>query len=547
MDGPVQPQLRDSRLFAWISARSQLFATLWTAACLMALLAIGLQHLAGTMPYVQHIDERTLMRGAKRVLQDGGLNPRIYNYPSLPFYLTAAGLAWGTIQASGDGPEQVTTKGLGRLEPPYYERMAVGAGARKLWLLLGLGCVAAAAALATALGGAVTMAITALLLSVTAIPMATAREYVNVDVPLALFVLMLLAHLARKSGSSTYRDRVWTPALLCGAAMASKYTGVVALVPAVLALWLHAGPSRSARSFELVALAGLVFLVLCPRFVMDLPSFLDGISFESFHYRFKGHKRFTVEPGSEQLFAYTGDLVSAFGWGLVLLSVLGAVSLVRSDARRAAVMLSFPVCWLAMLYGTKVHFVRNLLPVMLCVAVLAAYGVTRAWAITGAIASRFRRSGDRRVLIARIAAVTLLAVGTLPFESLIATHRRHSDSRNRFARWAAANVPEGATLLIPEALPFATETLPENIPVQRVDLRDPQATVDLARPGTFMLVPHWTTDSGGVEARVAELAPGIAALPRHQVIREFSGSPAAPGMESEMSVDPAFSFVRFDP
>jgi hypothetical protein len=547
MDGPVQPQVRAPQLLAWISARSQLIAMLWTAACLVTLLAIGWQHITATMPYVQHIDERTLMRGAKRVLQEGGLNPRIYNYPSLPFYLTAAGLAWGTIQASGNGPEHVTAKALGRLEPPYYERMAVGAGARKLWLVLGVGCVAAAAVLASALGGAVAMVITTLLLAVTAIPMATAREYVNVDVPLALFVVMLLAHLARSAGSSTYRDRVWTPALLCGAAMASKYTGVVTLVPALLAVWLHAGPSRLARSFELGALAVLVFLVLCPRFVMDLPSFLDGISFESFHYRFKGHKRFTLEPGSAQFFAYSSDIVAAFGWGLVLLSGLGAVSLVRSDARRAAVMLSFPVCWLAMLYGTKVHFLRNLLPVMFCVAVLAAYGVTRAWALTGALASRFGRRGDRRIIAARIAAVTLVALCTLPFESLIETHRRHTDSRNRFARWAAANVPEGSTLLIPEALPFATETLPQNIPVQRVDLRDAQATIDAARPGAFMVVPHWTADSGGVAERVAALAPGIAALPRHRVIREFSGSPAAPGMESEMSVDPAFSFVRFEP
>jgi hypothetical protein len=545
MDAPL-PGARESRLHTSIAGRSQLWASVFTAACLGTLLVTGLRFIADTAPYVQHIDERTLMRGAKRVLQEGGLNPRIYNYPSLPFYLAAIGLAAGTLNASAAGPEHVTAKGLGRLEPPYYERMAVGIGARKLWLVLGLACVAASAVLALAIGGPATMAITALLLTVTAIPIATAREYINVDIPLALFSMLLLAHLARAGGSLTYRDRVWLPALLCGAAMASKYTGVVALVPALLAIWVHAGPARFSRSFELVALSVLVFLVLCPRFVLDTPSFLDGISFESFHYKFKGHKRFTTEAGWDQLVAYGSDLVAAFGWGLVLLSVAGAVSLVRTDARRAAVLLSFPLSWLAMLFDTKVHFLRNLLPVMLCVAVLAARGVMAAWACSGVFAARHRKLGDWRVLVARVAVVTLVAVSTLPFSTLIETHRRQSDSRIRFARWAVANVPHDATLLIPEALSFATETLP-NRSVQRVDLRDAEATSNAAQPGAFMIVPHWTADTGGVATRIAELQPGIQALPQHHVIREFSGTPAVPGMESELSTNPAFSLVRFDP
>src|SRR4051794_4456901 len=119
MDAPL-PGARESRLHTSIAGRSQLWASVFTAACLGTLLVTGLRFIADTAPYVQHIDERTLMRGAKRVLQEGGLNPRIYNYPSLPFYLAAIGLAAGTLNASAAGPEHVTAKGLGRLEPPYY-------------------------------------------------------------------------------------------------------------------------------------------------------------------------------------------------------------------------------------------------------------------------------------------------------------------------------------------------------------------------------------------------------------------------------------------
>jgi hypothetical protein len=147
----------------------------------------------------------------------------------------------------------------------------------------------------------------------------------------------------------------------------------------------------------------------------------------------------------------------------------------------------------------------------------------------------------------RFVVLAVVVAGALPYANLIETHRKHTDSRVRFARWAEANLPSGATLVIPEALPFATETLPKQSTVQRVDLRDAQATADVAQPGVFMLVPHWTTDGGGVARRIAELAPGMEALPARRVIREFPGAPAAPGMESEMSVNPAFSVVRFEP
>jgi Dolichyl-phosphate-mannose-protein mannosyltransferase len=546
MDASMLPQPRTLRLRTWIAAHSRSLALLGTLACIVTSLSTSYVQMRSTLPYVQHIDERTLMRGAKRVLQDGGLNPRIYNYPSLPFYLTAAGLAWGTLHASGEGPEQLTVAKIGRVEPPYYEHLEVGAGARKLWLALGAGCVVAAAVLGNAIGGPVAMFLTALILSMVAIPMATAREYVNVDIPLALFVLILLAHLVRSAGSTTYRDRVWLPALLCGAAMASKYTGAVALVPALLALWLYPGPSRLSRSFELGALAFVVFLALCPRFVMDLPSFLDGMSYESFHYNYKGHKRFTIEPGYDQLAAYGVDVIDTFGWGIALLSVAGAVSLLGSAARRGAVLLSFPVCWVSMLLGAKVHFIRNLLPVMFCVAVLAARGIPAAWAYSGELARRWTQRRGARVDAVRFAVLAAIVASTLPYAKMRETHRKHTDSRVRFARWAEQNLPSGATLVIPEALPFATETLPDEVAVQRVDLRDAQATAAAAQPGAFMLVPHWTTDSGGVAARVAELAPGTEALPQHRVIREFPGTPAAPGMESELSVNPAFRFVRFE-
>ena len=528
---------------AWVAGRAATFAWLGIAAVLFALFTGGRGHIADTAPYVQHIDERTLMRGARRVLQDDGLNPRVYNYPSLPFYLTAAGVAVGAVKASARGPEQIVTKKLGRLEPPFYEHKALGFGARMLWLLLSLGAIAAAAGCANGLAGPAAALLSAVVLGIVGVPSLLASAYVSVDIPLVLFCSLLFAQLACTFPSTSYRDRVWLPALLCGAATACKYTGVVTLAPALLALWLTRGPTRIQRSVELLLLSALVFFALCPRFLIDLPKFLDGITYESHHYGFKGHKRFTIAPGWDQLWAYSVDAANVFGWMLLLVAAVGFAEIARRLPRLAAVMASFPVLWLAMLCSAKVHFARNLLPVLIWLGAFAALGLCTLWKLVASYGARWR--DERGALVGRMILV-LLVVALLPWQSFWERHHRSADSRVSFARWSARELREEASIVIPSALAFAEESLRKNLHVRRVDLRDANAVTEVAIPGTYMLVPVWTSATGGVSARVKELEPGMNALPKYRVIRELDGVPATPFLESELSVNPRMRLVQFE-
>jgi hypothetical protein len=540
MDGEVRTSR--AQLGEWVYKRGPLFAWLGVVAVLLTLFSSGRRHIANTAPYVQHIDERTLMRGARRVLQDDGLNPRIYNYPSLPFYLAAAGVAGGAVKASARGPEQLVVKKLGRLEPPYYDHLALGVGARTLWLILALGCVAAAAGCAYALAGSLAALTSSVVLGLAGVPTLTASSYVSVDVPLALFCSILFAQLACTFGSTSYRDRVWMPALVCGAAIACKYTGVVTLVPALLAIWLTNGPARLGRSVELLLFSALVFFMLCPRFLIDLPKFVDGISYESHHYGFKGHKHFTAAPGWSQLWLYVRDSADAFGVIVLLLAALGFGTYVRTAPRSAAVLASFPLVWLAMLCGAKVHFPRNLLPVLLWLGVFAAAGVGPLWRAAGELGTRLR--ARRGAVFGRVA-VLLVLIALLPWQRTWERHHRTVDSRITFAHWSALELREPASLVVPSALPFAEETLRKNLQVKRVDLKDANATSEATQPGAYMLMPNWTSASGAAQ-QIAELAPGMNALPRHRVVKEFDGNPVSPFLESELSINPGMRLVRFE-
>jgi hypothetical protein len=146
--------------------------------------------------------------------------------------------------------------------------------------------------------------------------------------------------------------------------------------------------------------------------------------------------------------------------------------------------------------------------------------------------------------LASAAALTAALMLTLPYAHIAAAYRGDTDSRLRFAAWARAHMKAGSELLIPQALPFSPETLPHGLSVQSVDLASAEQTASVVRAGRYMLLPHWTSDEGVAE-RVAHLAPGLAVLPHHRVVREFPGLPAEPGIEQELSINPAFQLVRF--
>src|SRR5688572_4566895 len=78
---------------------------IWSAA--LALLCLGtlwlqFRHIERTFPYPRHVDEGFISGPADRMVTTGTLHPYTFNYPSLPKYLAAAGMAAGFIRGAGD-------------------------------------------------------------------------------------------------------------------------------------------------------------------------------------------------------------------------------------------------------------------------------------------------------------------------------------------------------------------------------------------------------------------------------------------------------------
>jgi hypothetical protein len=158
---------------------------------------------------------------------------------------------------------------------------------------------------------------------------------------------------------------------------------------------------------------------------------------------FRNHVAFMIGPGSENYRAFdktfaghagvlrlSAHLVQeAFGWPLFAAGMTGlAISLIRSDWRRAAVWLLVPIVsyYLGFIDVILYNYDRFVLPICVVVAVFAGLAIDRL--LAAAIPLRVRITG-----VAALFAYSLLYASTVDYLMI-------RDSRYAAERWLAAHV-----------------------------------------------------------------------------------------------------------
>jgi hypothetical protein len=535
-------------------SRSQWFERGMIVASAIALIcacSLDFARMRASLPYPQHIDEQPVLAAAAQILQSGDWNPHLYSYPSLPIYLATVGLGLGVVSASSQGPDRVTTNKIGRLYGGYYEQPLVAAVPRELWMLMGALTLMAAALLAFYNGGAagLLLATPMLLLGTTVRGLAT--NYINVDTAMCLWMALCLLQLVSSESSQRARDKILIPGILCGAAIASKYTAVVLLAPCLLNVCLWSERDRVLRSIALALTALAAFVLFCPYFVLDPSHFVDGLAAEAYHYGVAGHRRFDVEPGLGQLIAYAHNVLDEYGMGIAVLALLGMVGLAVDRPRRAAVLIALPLASLVLLCRYKVHFARNALPFQMIAPVFAAAGGLFAHrllcaALTRWVGPRAHWAAPLHLQLLAAGLILIAVLPSLPFGRARGSYERNSDSRNLFVAWAKKRLPKGSNVVLINNMPVAPRTLQPELNPLVVDLRDVDDVRRFAIPGNYMLLAHWNPRPGWAAQRLALVSPGLQALPAHEVVKSFDGRPVIPiKKDRESCFNPGFDLVRF--
>lgn len=509
-------------------------------------LVLEFRDIERTLPYPRHVDEGFISGPARNILQTGTLHPQTFNYPSLPKYLAAAGMAIGFLRGASH-LEIREIRSLGSTDFPYYDTPRVMQTARQLFALLSIVTLAAtgfSAWLAFERPAAIFLAPLILLMS----PLFFFHSwtYLNVDIVGTTFAsLTLAAVLWGIRYPSTVRSAV-VPAAFAGLAAGSKYTLVLVSIAVLTGIGLYfTGTRRTWALVTAVAVTVGAFLVAVPYSILDIPRFLDGVGSEAFHYA-SGHRGYNGEPGLSQLLYYGRHFAREFGLAAPL-AVVGIMVYATSDWRRTSVLTVFPVALLWLLASQRVHFARNVLSLHPFVAMFGAFGFIALYGFVTGLATR--RGWVQRPVRRRTQLVIgmVLLVATLPLWHLGDCIRNKTDSRNVARVWIDQRLPAEWTIVIPTELAFDKRLLEATgrkvVVIDGQPPRDAGAlqslVTDVPSPAAI-LVPRWGADSRYPGQEVADTLNQL--WRRWRVVQRFGTNDVLVNYSrSTPSGDPAFA------
>jgi hypothetical protein len=520
---------------------------LWTAALVLlcgGTLLLLFRHIDATLPYPHHTDEGFISGPASNILVTGTLHPHRFNYPSLPTYLAATGMAVGFLR----GAARLEIRDVQQIEVgyPYYRTPTVIASARKAFALMsviGLAMTGLAVWMLVRRPAAILLA--PLILVLSPLYFAHSWTYLNVDIVGTALVMLTFAACLLGIARPSMRRSAVVPGVLAGLAAASKYTLAIVALPVILAIALFFPRNRliPAWSAALTAML-LAFLAAVPYSVIDIPGFLNGVGYEVFHYA-SGHAGFSGEPGFSQLLFYLRHFLSELGPGAAVLAGLGLVLLARADWRLAAVAMSFPAGLMWLLADQRVRFTRNALAIQPFLAMLAAFGFValHAWIVREAAR---RAWAPKRLHVSVVAGLVLIAAG-VPIWRAADHLRDRTDSRNLARAWVEEHLPREWTIVLPRELGFDRSRL-RGRRVDVVDLgsaRDPAALATLLSgvpsPAVIM-VPRWGADRRSPGQETAAALNALAG--QWRVIRAFGTKDVLVNYSSPTPWgDPAFAIA----
>jgi hypothetical protein len=407
-----------------------------TAVCALAA-ALRFVSIGHGLPATFNPDEVPILNRAL-ALGAGSLNPRNFLYPSLYFY---AAFAWeGVFYLAGRAAGVFTS--LGAFQRQYFtDPTTLFLAARTLTALFGIATVAALYWYGRRLYGPTAGLVAALFLAVAPIAVRDA-QYVKLDVPVALFVVLshaMLAAIVTDPATASARKAWLLAGLFAGLAISTHYYAGLAVISIAVVAAVHATRTGQWRSaFGLLVLAGIAciagfligtpFLPFEPRIAIRDISVLREVNID----RAVGGGRAFPSLG-----AYAKLLFSdALGWPVCLLAAAGFAWAIVEDRGRGLLLVSFAAVYLAFVSHT-VPMTRYLNIVLPMFALAAAFTVVR-------LADRF---GRRAPAAAAAIAVAALVPGLL---LSIRTDRflLQKDTRALAKEYIESRVPPGSSILV---------------------------------------------------------------------------------------------------
>ena len=362
------------------------------------------------------------------------LNPSFFNYPSLSFYIhfLVQGILFvilklaGTIASADDWHFIYITD-------PTAQYVA----ARLVNAIFGMLTVFVVYRTGKAVAGWRDGCAGALLLATCAFHVARS-QMIEVDIPLTFFLTLAAYAFVRIAQRGRKSDYILAGVAI-GLAASSKYTGALLVVPLALAHLIAGRDTRSWRwLLASLAVSAAAFALTSPYVFLDWTHFRAALALERDHMR-EGHFGLGDEPA---LLFYARSLAMRLvGIPALVLSILGAVHLVRVDRKSALALLGVVLSYAGVILTWSMRADAYAMPVVPVVLCFAGIGLV---ALGGQVARRFRSPRVRR------AAPALLVLAVVAYQTTQIAARRdiaQHDVRTDAQAWLESHVPAGSFIV----------------------------------------------------------------------------------------------------
>ncbi|MBI5136225.1 MAG: hypothetical protein HZA24_02690 [Nitrospirae bacterium] len=421
---------------------------IWSALAL-AVLALTLLRSAGLRDYSTWIiDEERIVTTALGFL-GGDLNPRWFNYHTLPMYILAA---WYTAQYAVYSVLGLVASKTEFVAFLYGADAHVYVSAKLCFsLAYSLGCLVLAL-MAHRRTGSLAVAALCLLLPVLLPDGQAAAVQVRNDT----FVFLFLALTAYFACFAQPRPRNAYLAVACAAAAFASKIPAIVLLP-VLTAWLALQAWRGRLAWRHVALALALFplfvFLFMPYMVLDFEAYRPTIE------RAAGRASGTLlHVGKDYHSGLTEKLSSLLAATLkqvgapVLVGALGTALYGAWRDRRLLFAFLFGLAYVTA-FATSVtlddYWLRPVFPLFVCLALLLPWLLVADPAVGGRLPAPWRAPGV--ALLAGLLLTAPLWHGARPFLRSVAA--QPPDTRVVAARWIEDNLPAGAPVVLEGWLP----------------------------------------------------------------------------------------------
>ena len=425
-------------------------------AALLRFLGIG-----SGIPYAIGVDEPEIVNRVVNMMRNGDFNPHFFHYPTLYIYLQLAVACLRFLAGAMAGSWQ----SLAEVTPADFYlwgralTAAFGTATVMLVYLTGLRWGTRPALLAAGLMAVMPLHV-------------RESHYVLTDVPLTFFVALTML-LALRAHEQPRAMSFAVAGAAAGLAAATKYTGGLALLLPLIAVWMTPAtrPSRTAGALAAMLACGAAFLIAAPYTLLDLPGFLNGVAHLSVAYS-------ANTPPEPVWTTYLKHLRNSVAWPAFLLLlggvVLATVRAVRGPGRvRWTIAVAFPVIYFWFISRQQLAFGRYLLPIVPFVCLLTGTAV-----VSGV--SLLRRFSIPRAL--RTALIVGLTIATLfPATLMSIRFNRTLAKRGTVALaydWINQNVPKDTRVVVESGGPVLTESPYRIQPVRQLRQHDYKKYVD---------------------------------------------------------------------